>query len=290
MKRLCNAVLTGTLLLLRPLPGATQSHSFQLSDRVGSMQDTVILVQSGQANAEWEVEAEREAGIRPYEPIVHYYWPAKRDDGWEESNGSTHRKETVVIENINYQTSPGDSQPAQWVAPINPATGKMEGRGPGKEEANIAWEEIQRHMASWGERDESGEQRRQIKRLAYYPTKSSEVKKTADKPETLPLEAITDIEAQSLQQRHPTSLHIENLHLYPNPGDGLIQVSFDSPRKGRTQLSVFDVTGKRIYNSWLGMVQGSIQKQLDLRDQPSGMYFLTIAQDGQTLTRKLMLH
>ncbi len=287
MKRLCNSLLTGTLFFLLPLSGATQSVSFHASEKDGSIQDTVILVQDGSANAEWEVEAEQEAGIRPYEPIVQYYWPARHDDGWERSNGSTDRKETVVIENINYQTSPGDTQLSRWMVYVD---SMVAWRGPGKEEANVAWEEIQRHMASWGERDDSGAQRKQEILLTYYPTKPAAQEKAQENSEPLPLETITDIEAQGLQQRNTASGHIENLQLFPNPGDGLIQVRFDSPRKGHTQLTVFDANGKRIYHKRLGMVQGAYQVQLDLRDQPSGLYFLTIAQDGQTLTRKLMLH
>ena len=49
-----------------------------------------------------------------------------------------------------------------------------------------------------------------------------------------------------------------------------------------------DAVGKRLYRWEESAVQGNYQRSLDLRDMPSGMYFLRLEIDGKQVVRRLM--
>jgi PKD repeat protein len=65
-------------------------------------------------------------------------------------------------------------------------------------------------------------------------------------------------------------------HVYPNPSTGLYKIEGGSANSGNVQVDVSDVLGRLIYSEKNVAKNGLLQKELDIKGQPDGMYFLTI--------------
>jgi len=87
-----------------------------------------------------------------------------------------------------------------------------------------------------------------------------------------------------------SSLPIENLDFFPKPNDGRFTLAFDLPEKGDTEILILDMNGKEIYQDELSEFSGHYQQQIDISNQPSGTYILSITQNGKRLADKVIIH
>jgi len=85
------------------------------------------------------------------------------------------------------------------------------------------------------------------------------------------------------------NLKAENLLFSPNPSSGKFHLSFELPEKGKTAVKIFDVTNKEIYSESLGKFSGRYERQIDVSENPKGIYFLQITQDGKILNKKIVV-
>lgn len=76
---------------------------------------------------------------------------------------------------------------------------------------------------------------------------------------------------------------------YPNPTQGKFTVAFYAPETGTLNVRIADASGKLVFNETLDNFAGQYQKELDLSANTKGIYFLQIAQNGKTLTKKVMV-
>jgi len=72
----------------------------------------------------------------------------------------------------------------------------------------------------------------------------------------------------------------------PNPTPNRAVIDYRSPRIGNWQVDVFDVLGKHVFTHTLKNDYGEML-QVDMSDQPAGIYVVRVTQDGQTATRRL---
>lgn len=93
----------------------------------------------------------------------------------------------------------------------------------------------------------------------------------------------------TIEDAAPSTLQVESLQFSPNPSDGKFRVSFDLPEKGRTVVRVFDAGNKEIYKEDLGKFSGNYNKQIDISDNPRGIYFLQITQNDRSLNKKIVI-
>jgi len=85
--------------------------------------------------------------------------------------------------------------------------------------------------------------------------------------------------------------NINNLFLYPNPGNGKFNVNLSTTNGIKNlQVVVSNVTGQTVFNRNMGSVQGSMSAELDLSGQPRGIYFVEFRADGERLVRKLTIN
>lgn len=80
----------------------------------------------------------------------------------------------------------------------------------------------------------------------------------------------------------------DNVHLFPNPSNGLFNVitSFQTPRN--IKLEWFDCVGKRLfYNDYKNI--GTEALEINLSDRPNGIYFLKISSGDHQVTHKLIV-
>lgn len=78
---------------------------------------------------------------------------------------------------------------------------------------------------------------------------------------------------------------------YPNPFNPSTTIKFDLPASGNVSLRVYDLQG-RLVNTVVNdefKVRGTYEYKIDMNRMASGIYFYTLQQNGQFLTKKMAL-
>ena len=78
-----------------------------------------------------------------------------------------------------------------------------------------------------------------------------------------------------------------SLEVFPNPTTGLINVNVNNINNA--SLQVFDVVGKVIYNIEEINISGQQTLNIDLSNNPAGIYFVQIKNDTQSVSKKVYL-
>lgn len=97
---------------------------------------------------------------------------------------------------------------------------------------------------------------------------------------------IEDVNSESASKN---SLDADNLSFSPNPGSGKFNLSFELEEKGKTEVRIFDASNKEVYSESLGKFSGRYDKQIDISNNPKGIYFLQITQGNRVLNKKIVI-
>lgn len=84
-------------------------------------------------------------------------------------------------------------------------------------------------------------------------------------------------------------LVLEDLKVFPNPGDGLIQLSFRVSQPATLKIRVLNDTGQSIFAETVPAVSGLYLTEIDLRNAGRGTYFLYIIHGKKSAVRKLIV-
>ena len=103
------------------------------------------------------------------------------------------------------------------------------------------------------------------------------------------VEEMPAAEAAALDMPTDNSLAVADLSLAPNPSMGMFNVSFNLPQRGDALIRIFNSAGREIYSYELNDFQGAFSDDVDITQNGPGLYFLAVTQNGQTMTRKLVL-
>ncbi len=79
-----------------------------------------------------------------------------------------------------------------------------------------------------------------------------------------------------------------SISIYPNPTNGYSQLSFELENTKRVNVSVYNLLGIQVATYSLGEID-STSLELDLTNQPSGIYLIAIEIDGQSFVEKLLV-
>ena len=102
-------------------------------------------------------------------------------------------------------------------------------------------------------------------------------------------------ELEQMRNQHgvemPTvnNLKIEALQLYPNPNEGLFNLSFELPEREETLIRIYNEQARAIYEYELGEFSGDFSDQVDISQNGTGTYFLEIRQGKKAMTQKIIL-
>jgi|FLOH01.1.fsa_nt_gi PKD repeat protein len=80
-----------------------------------------------------------------------------------------------------------------------------------------------------------------------------------------------------------------SLEIYPNPTTGKFNLNINADELNNAELKVIDIVGKVIFEQNELNVQGSQTLSIDIGTHPSGIYFVQIKNDEQSISKKVFL-
>jgi PKD repeat protein len=78
------------------------------------------------------------------------------------------------------------------------------------------------------------------------------------------------------------------ISVYPNPNTGMFTVNSNLPRQEKVRMSITNLLGQEIEVVHNGIL-GQASFQVDMSNQPGGVYLLNIVSDNQTITERIVL-
>jgi len=81
----------------------------------------------------------------------------------------------------------------------------------------------------------------------------------------------------------------EYLETYPNPGNGRFTLNFNLEKRGELKIRITDASGREVFSETRSNFSGDYSKQVDISKEGKGAYLLTITQDGQSVTKKIVV-
>lgn len=109
---------------------------------------------------------------------------------------------------------------------------------------------------------------------------------------TAKVSELTEADSKLLGSKNGISdnkLNLDKIDFYPNPNNGKFNLSFDLKEKGNTTVSIMTADGKKIYNESLVDFSGHYTKEIDISENPKGIYFVKIEQGKHAQLKKLIL-
>ena len=85
------------------------------------------------------------------------------------------------------------------------------------------------------------------------------------------------------------SLLSKSLNIYPNPNEGNFRVEFDALGLKQTNIEVFDLRGRIIYEDDLGHISGRQEYDIELNNPSNGVYLVKITMDDDVQTRRVII-
>ncbi|MEI7725131.1 MAG: T9SS type A sorting domain-containing protein [Bacteroidota bacterium] len=85
-------------------------------------------------------------------------------------------------------------------------------------------------------------------------------------------------------------LSASRINVYPVPNDGRFTVSITSPAAETYSIQVFDQVGRRIYEISDLQVNGTVEKQIDLRPVAGGVYSVVIMNRDRKVVKKVLIN
>ena len=80
------------------------------------------------------------------------------------------------------------------------------------------------------------------------------------------------------------------MNVFPNPTDGMVNISFEAISNDLYTLSVMNLLGEMVYTQVLEPTAGNnIASELDFSDLQKGAYFLTLSNGMEIKTERLTI-
>lgn len=83
-------------------------------------------------------------------------------------------------------------------------------------------------------------------------------------------------------------LNFDRISFFPNPSEGIINLSFIPKTQGDVTVILFDSSGEKIYYEMIAGSFGEYNNQIDISSRSAGNYFLQISQNGMSYCKKII--
>ncbi len=81
----------------------------------------------------------------------------------------------------------------------------------------------------------------------------------------------------------------ENMNIFPNPSNGMLNVSFDIENARNLEINLMNMNGQVVRHDAVEMFDGHYQKAFDLSNEAKGIYLLSIVSDKGKTNKKVVL-
>lgn len=81
----------------------------------------------------------------------------------------------------------------------------------------------------------------------------------------------------------------DNLSIYPNPTNGMVNVSFYAEKTNDVKVMVSNINGQVVYQENINTLNGLYKNSIDLSNQAKGVYLLSIISDKGKTDKKIVL-
>ena len=109
---------------------------------------------------------------------------------------------------------------------------------------------------------------------------------------------ITDLEQEDKEKLNEISpnnksisddLALAGFEFFPNPSQGLFNLSFDVAESLDTEVNIYDIAGKIVYHKFIKNFMGKFNEAIDLQNNQSGSYILEIIQGNKRTNKKIVV-
>ena len=83
--------------------------------------------------------------------------------------------------------------------------------------------------------------------------------------------------------------NLNDVNFYPNPNDGNFELRFTAPEKKETSIYIHDLSGKKVYQKDLGVFSGSFKDNIDISQNPKGIYLMQVKHGDKILNKKIVV-
>ena len=84
--------------------------------------------------------------------------------------------------------------------------------------------------------------------------------------------------------------NIKQLSIYPNPNNGLFNLSLELNNSQNVLINIYDVQGKLIITEKLGKIKGIVNKEININNSQKGLFYLQIITDKTTMIKKVIIY
>jgi hypothetical protein len=88
----------------------------------------------------------------------------------------------------------------------------------------------------------------------------------------------------------PQTPDLQYFKVYPNPSNGDINISFNSPETGNYSLSVFNLSGEKVVSENGVKNEMDLNRLINLTALPKGAYILTLQMNGKSVSKKIVIN
>jgi hypothetical protein len=81
----------------------------------------------------------------------------------------------------------------------------------------------------------------------------------------------------------------EDVKLYPNPAQNLVNVSFKAPGADNLEVSILTISGMLVYNNVVDNFSGTYSEAINCSGMAKGIYFLSLKTENGNLVKKLVI-
>lgn len=82
----------------------------------------------------------------------------------------------------------------------------------------------------------------------------------------------------------------ETINIFPNPNRGIFTLSFDTNDVNPVDLSIFDVTGKRIFTENYTSFGNSFKEEIDISNFETGIYLVQLQLENEVIVKRIVKH
>ncbi|MFW5701419.1 MAG: T9SS type A sorting domain-containing protein [Bacteroidota bacterium] len=80
-----------------------------------------------------------------------------------------------------------------------------------------------------------------------------------------------------------------DFRVHPNPGNGIYQIDINTGTAARVELRVSNQLGSEIFAAQDYAPNGTLSTEINISDQPTGVYYLTLRIDGRDIYFKKLI-